>query len=55
MVAGSDAESCSEIVDYAPDGCLPIQGRPECSDTAHERDSHDEVNIEPVDMLVPVG
>ena len=55
MVASSDAQSRSEVIDDTPEGGLPIQRCPEGGNTANEWDPDDQVYIEPVDMFVPVG
>ena len=55
MVASSDSKTRSKVVSNAPYGSLPIQRRPESSDAANERDANDQVHVEPIDMLVPVG
>lgn len=55
MVTGSDPKSRGEVVDDTPHGCLPMQRRPEGGDTADERDPNDQVDVEPVDMFVPIG
>lgn len=52
---GRDTEPGHEIVDHRPDGGLPLQWRPESHDAAKERDAGDEDDIQPVDVLVPVG
>lgn len=55
MVASSDSQSSGEVVDNTPEGSLPIYRCPEGGDTANERDPNDQVYVEPIDMLVPVG
>ena len=55
MVASSNTQSSGEVVDHTPDGGLPMQRGPESGDAASERDPDDQVYIEPVDMLVPIG
>ena len=55
MVASSDSKPRGEVVSNAPYGGLPIQRRPESSDAANQRDANDQVDVEPIDMLVPVG
>lgn len=55
MVTSSDSEPRSEIVSNTPYGGLPIQRRPESSDAANERDANDQIDVKPIDMLVPVG
>jgi hypothetical protein len=47
-------ETSAEVVANRPNGRLEFQGRPDGSNAPHERDSSDEVDIEPIDMLVPV-
>ena len=55
MVASSDSQSGCNIVDDAPENGGPVERGPESGDAANQRDSDDEVYIEPIDMLVPVG
>ena len=54
MVASCDPESGHEVVGNRPDSGLPVQRGPECLDTSQERDAHDQEDIQPVDMFVPV-
>lgn len=55
QLTGGDTKACHEVVDKCKQGCSPLQRDPEGLDTAIERNSNNESNIEPVDMLVPVG
>ena len=55
MIASSDSQSRGEVIDDTPNGGLPKQRCPEGSDTANEWNPNDQVDVEPVDMLVPVG
>lgn len=49
-----DSETGEVVVDDGPDGGLELQGHPDGLDASVQRDSDDEEDIEPVDMLVPV-
>ena len=51
----SDTEPGHEVVQNGPDGRLPVQRRPESHDAAHHGKKDDEGDVEPVDVLVPVG
>ncbi len=55
MIASGNSQSRGEVIDYAPNGGLPIQRCPEGSDAANKWDPNYQVNVEPVDMLVPIG
>ena len=54
MVAGGDAEAADEVVDEGEDGSLEVQRRPPGGDEADEGKTHDEEDVDPVDVLVPV-
>lgn len=49
-----DPEPCAVVVDDGPDGGLELQRRPEGLDCPVQRDTDDEDDVQPVDMLVPV-
>ena len=55
MITSSDSKPRSEIISNAPYGGLPIQRRPESSDAANQWDANDQVDVKPIDMLVPIG
>lgn len=50
-----DSQTRHEVVCKRPNGRLPLQRCPVCSNHAVDWHSHDEGDIKPVDMLVPVG
>ena len=49
-----DTETSSEVVCYSPDGSLQLERNEEGTDAAIERDHHNESDVEPIDMLVPI-
>jgi len=55
MVASSDAETGCEVVGNGPDGGVKTEGSPPRLDQTHEGNATDEEDIEPVDVLVPIG
>lgn len=55
MVAGRNAQTGPVVVDDGPDGGLQLQRRPVGRDEAAQGNEDDEGDIEPVDVLVPVG
>ena len=55
MVTRRNSKSRSEVVDDAPYGGLPIHRRPEGGNAASDGDANDQVYVQPVDMLVPIG
>lgn len=55
QLTSGDAEAGHEVVGKGPDGRLPLQRSPVCQDHAVQRDANDHDNIEPVDVLVPIG
>ena len=50
-----NAEPGHKIIHHSAHSRLPLQGRPNGLYAAIDWDTHDEGDIEPVDMLVPVG
>ena len=50
----SDSETGEKVVGDSPDGSLELQWHPESLNTAIDRNSQDEEDVQPVDMLVPV-
>lgn len=50
----SDSETGKKVVNDSPDGSLELQWHPESLNTAIDGNSHDEEDVQPVDMLVPV-
>ena len=55
VVASSDTETGSEVVSDCPDGGVAVKRSPPSLDQTHEGNADDEEDIEPVNMLVPVG
>ena len=49
-----DTETGHEIVCYSPDGSLQVERSPVCCDETIDRNSHDQGDVQPVDVLVPV-
>jgi hypothetical protein len=54
-LTGSDTETSHEVVGKRPDCRLPLKRSPVCHDHTVQRDANDHDNIEPVDVLVPIG
>ena len=54
VVAGSDAETGCEVVGNGPEDCLQLHRYPKGLYATIQRDADDEVDIEPVDVLVEV-
>jgi hypothetical protein len=48
-------ETGTVVVDNSPDGSFKSQGRPYGGNAAHERNTPNKVDIEPIDVFVPVG
>lgn len=55
LLTSCDPQAGHEVVDHRPDGSLEVQRHPESLDTASQRDSQDQGDVEPVDVLIPVG
>jgi len=49
-----DTQASGEVINNREQCCLEVHRRPEGSDAAHQRYTHDESDVEPVDMFVPV-
>lgn len=54
-LTGGDTKTCHEVVDNRKQRRSPLQRDPKGLDRAIERNCNDESDIEPIDMLVPVG
>jgi len=54
VISSSYTEAGSEVVQDSPDGSLELERDPESLDAAIDGNAHDESDVEPVDMLVPV-
>jgi hypothetical protein len=52
---GTRTHAGEEVVQDGPDGGLQAQRGPDGGKAADQRDSGDEVDIEPVDVFVPIG
>ena len=50
-----DAKSSCKIIGSSKQSSLPLQRSPPCLDESVERQSDNHGNVQPVDMLVPVG
>jgi hypothetical protein len=55
MVASSDTETGSEVVCNCPDGGVAVERGPPSLDQTEKGNANNEEDVEPVDMLVPVG
>lgn len=55
VITCGDAQTGGKVIQNGPDGGLCLEGDPEGLDTAIQGNSDDEVDVEPVDVLVPVG
>lgn len=53
-LTGCDTQASGEVINYCEQCCFKIYRRPEGSDAAHQRYTHDESHVEPVDIFVPV-
>lgn len=54
MVPSSDAETSAEVINYRPDGCLVIERRRHGTVDSDHWNDHENRDIEPVQVLVPV-
>ena len=52
---GCDAQTGCKVVQYGKDEGLQLQRHPPSLDHAVQRNANDESDVEPVNMLVPVG
>jgi len=55
MVASSDTETGCEVVCNCPDGGVAVERGPPSLNQTQKGNANDEEDIEPVDVLVPVG
>lgn len=55
VVTSCDTQPSPEIVDDSEDGGVQSEGSPYGLDAAVDRNAHDEGDVQPVDMLPPVG
>jgi len=55
MVASCDTKSSPKVVDDSEERGLQTKRSPDCLDASVEGNSQDEGDVQPVDMLVPVG
>lgn len=55
QLTSGNSETRHEVVGKGPESRLPLQRSPVCQDHAVQRDANDHDNIEPVDVLVPIG
>lgn len=49
-----DSQARHKVVGHGPDGGLPVERRPHCLDATDERDAHDQKDIQPVNVFVPI-
>lgn len=49
-----DPETRHEVIGHGPDERLPLQRSPVCGDQTVDGNAHDEGDVEPVDVLVPI-
>lgn len=54
VVACCDPEACHEVIGNGPDGRLELKRCPKSLNTAVHGNADDEVDVQPVDMLIPV-
>lgn len=54
MVTCGDTETGHEVVGNGPDGSLELKWRPKSLNATIQRNADDEIDIQPVDMLIPV-
>ena len=54
QLTGGDTKACHEVVDNGKQGCSPLQLDPKGLDTAIQRDSDNQCDVEPIHMLVPI-
>lgn len=54
-LTSGDTETSHEVVGKGPDSRLQLKRSPVCHDHAGYRNGNDHENIEPVDVLVPIG
>lgn len=50
-----NTETSEEVVDDGPDGSLQLQWHPQGLNTTIDGNADDEEDVQPVDVLVPVG
>lgn len=55
VVAGCDTKASHEVVCKCPYGCLEMERRPVRCNHPVDWKTNNEGNIEPVDVLVPIG
>jgi hypothetical protein len=55
IIAWRRTHAGEEVVEDGPDGGWQTQGRPDGGNAADQRNASDEVDIEPVDVFVPIG
>lgn len=54
-LTSSDPEACHEIVDVGEQSRLPIKWHPEGLNAPVQRHADDQGDVQPVDMLIPIG
>ena len=54
-LTGCDTKTSHEIICHGPDRRLPLQRHPPSLDQTIDRYANDECDVQPVNMLVPVG
>lgn len=55
MVTSGDSKTGKVVVEDGKGESLPVEGCPQGSNQTHDRNADNEGNIEPIDMLVPIG
>ena len=55
MVASGDTETSCEVVSNCPDGGVTVERSPPGLDQTQEGNANNQEDVEPVDVLVPVG
>lgn len=54
VISCCNSQACSKVVCYGPHGSVESERSPNSLNTSIERNTNNEDNVEPVDMLVPV-
>lgn len=54
VVTSCDTEASGKVVEDGEDGGLEVERSPDGLDAAVDRNTHDEGDVQPVDMFVPV-
>lgn len=55
VVTSCDTKTSRKVIGNSPDGSLQLEGSPVCGNQAIDRKSDNQGDVQPVDVLVPVG